>query len=82
MSEAVKVPVSRDNAILLLDAAEKLGHEARVVKTTTDGNFLVPEDVAKEAGLSGEDKPKAAKKTTARKRAAKKTTSAKSADKE
>jgi topoisomerase IA-like protein len=66
---------SRDNAILLLAAAEELDLDVSVVRTTTNG-YIVPEEVANEAGL-GEEKPKktAAKKTAAKKTAAKKATS-------
>lgn len=76
----VKVPQTTDNAVLLLEAAAKGGHRPNVVRTTTDGYFLVPEEVAKSAevdvldeGPSDKEPARAAKKTTPRKRAAKKT---------
>lgn len=66
---------SAEKATLLLAAVEELGLDVSVVRTTSSG-YIVPEDVADEAGLSdGEAKPakKApAKKTTAKKAAAKK----------
>jgi hypothetical protein len=64
---------SADKATLLLAAAEDLGLDAGVVRTTS-GGYLVPEDVADKAGLSEGEKPKktAAKKTTAKKTAASK----------
>lgn len=64
----------RDQAVLLLAAAEKVEGDQSVVRTT-DSSFVVPEKVAKEAGLS-EDSPEpkpAAKKAPAKKAAAKKT---------
>jgi hypothetical protein len=73
-----------DDAVLLLAAAEKLGLDQSVVATKT-GAFVVPEEVAKEAKLKGEEvdesgvvdtnakaAPKPAKKTAAKKAAAKK----------
>lgn len=70
---------SRDNAVLLLAAAEDLNLDAGVVRTTTNG-YLVPEEVANQAGL-GEEKPKPAKKAAAKKAPAKKTTAKKAAAK-
>lgn len=67
---------SRDTAILLLAAAEDLGLDASVVRTTTTG-YIVPEDVAK--AYEGEEP--AAKKAPAKKTAAKKTTAKKAAPK-
>lgn len=40
-----------ETAQKLLDAAEALDQDASVVETTSDGVFLVPEDVADEAGV-------------------------------
>jgi topoisomerase IA-like protein len=66
---------SRDQAILLLAAAEDLGLDASVVRTTTTG-YLVPEEVAKQAESGSKEKAPAkkaaAKKTTAKKTVAKK----------
>jgi topoisomerase IA-like protein len=74
---------SRDNAILLLAAATDLDLPASVVRTTTNG-YLVPEEIAKKAGLADEDskseKPPA-KKTAAKKATAKKTPAKKAAAK-
>lgn len=77
MSEQVKVAgMTRDNAVLLLAAAKDLGLHARVVQTTTDGHFLVPQEVAEKAGLvEGKGNSKDAK--PAKKTAAKRTTSKK-----
>jgi len=67
----------RDKAVLLLAAAEDLGLDASVVRTTTNG-YLVPEEIAKAL-----DEPKApAKKTVAKKTPAKKTAAKKTATKE
>lgn len=63
----------RDQAVLLLAAAEKVNGDQSVVRTT-DSSFMVPEEVAKEAGLS-EDKPEP--KPVAKKAAAKKTSAKK-----
>lgn len=57
MVDKVKVAYSdvpADVASRLLAAAEKLEVEPGVVETTSDGVFLVPEDVAKEADLDYE----------------------------
>lgn len=84
----VKVPMNSDNAVLLLEAAQKMEQEPDVVRTTTQGYFLAPEDVAKEAGVTVIEDPKeddesdSDTKPVAKKTAAKKTTSAKRADKE
>lgn len=54
MTSMVDIPFegeAQDRAVVLLAAAEKLGHPNEVVGTTSTG-FKVPEDVAKEAGLS------------------------------
>lgn len=48
MSTVTVHEMTRDNAILLLAAAEKLGLHASVVRTTDEG-FTVPEDVYNEA---------------------------------
>lgn len=70
----------RDVAVLLLAAAEDLGLDVSVVRTTTNG-YIVPEEVRDQAGL-GEEKPKApAKKTAAKKIAAKKAPAKKAAPK-
>ena len=71
---------SADKATLLLAAAEELGLDASVVRTTS-GGYIVPEDVADEAGLS-EDKPKPVKKTAAKKTTVKKTAAKKTGDEE
>lgn len=42
---------AEDRAVVLLAAAEKLGHAPESVRTVT-GGFMVSEDIAKEAGLS------------------------------
>ena len=66
-----------DNAVLLLAAAEELKQDASVVRTS-DSAFIVPEDIAKKAGLKGEkvededsasEEPKpAAKKASAKRK--------------
>lgn len=78
MSESNEVEVGygenqTETAQNLLAAAERLGHPANVVRTTSEGHFLVPEDVAKDAGAysaksgdDGDSRP-AAKKATAKK---------------
>jgi DNA topoisomerase-1 len=73
----------RDKAVLLLAAAEDLGLDASVVRTSTNG-YLVPEEVAKAAFEEKKPAKKttAAKKTAARKTAAKKTAAKKTAPKE
>lgn len=54
MSETTKVKgLNRDNAVLLLAAAEELGYESRVV-TLSDGAFVAPSDVVEKAGLNKE----------------------------
>lgn len=63
-----------DTATLLLAAAESLGLEPWVVRTTSDNTvFLVPEEVAKK--VKSEDNKAAAKKTAAKKAPAKKAAS-------
>lgn len=68
---------SRDTAVLLLAAAEDLGLDPSVVRTTTNG-YVVPEEVAKKA--DGGDKAPA-KKAAAKKAPAKKTPAKKAASK-
>lgn len=62
---------SADTAVLLLAAAEELGLDPSVVRTTSDG-YLVPAEVAKKVGGDSEEKPA---RRTAKKTAAKKTAS-------
>jgi hypothetical protein len=45
-----------DNATILLEAAEKLGLDPGVVRTT-DGGFVVPKDVFKKANWPKGQKP-------------------------
>jgi len=72
-------------AVLLLEAAEKAGADASVVRTTSDGEFIVPEEIADAAGVEYEvddsdddgdgdedEAPKPTKKAAAKKSAAKK----------
>jgi hypothetical protein len=54
MSESKIVEVeglTSENATLLLAAAEELDLDQSVVATTSFGHFLVPEEVAKKAGV-------------------------------
>lgn len=92
MSDVVIEGRSRDNAVLLLAAAKDLDLDPSVAVRTTTNGYLVPEEVANQAGL-GEEKPKAeaseapakkapAKKAAAKKTAAKKTAAKKTASKE
>lgn len=70
----VKVPFGADpgeTATLLLDAAEKEGDQS-VVRTTGSRSFLVPEQIAKSAGVDYEGKKAPAKKAPAKKATAKK----------
>lgn len=46
----VKVEITHDNAVLLLDAADKAGEGPEVVRTST-GFFTVDEALAKAAGV-------------------------------
>jgi hypothetical protein len=79
MSEEKEVRVeglTEDNSNLLLAAAVELGQEIGVVKTSSHGYFIVPESVAKQAGLEpmveyqGDEETKpAAKKAAAKKTA-------------
>jgi hypothetical protein len=61
MSESKEVKVhglTEDNANLLLAAAVELDLPIDVVKTSSHGHFLVPEDVAQQAGVDYEsDEP-------------------------
>lgn len=83
MTDEVKVPYGEDaqeTATLLLAAAEELGLDAYVVRTSSDGVFYVPDEVASKAKVEVEDdesdaeaeEKKPAKKTAAKKSAAKK----------
>ena len=63
--ETKVVGLTADNAVLLLEAAEKKGLDASVVRTTSQGHFLVPAEVAAEAGL-GEVETTKRKTRTAR----------------
>lgn len=63
-------PITSDNAVLLLAAAQELGLDPGVVETTGDGVFRVPQEVVDKAGLGEKKAP--AKKTAAKKTAAKK----------
>lgn len=52
MSKTVRISgLKSETAILLLDAAQSLDLDASVVRTSSRGHFLVPEEVAKEAGV-------------------------------
>lgn len=67
MSDQVEIRFDKDmsdNATLLLAAAEELGLDPHVV-ATTEGAFLVPQDVYDKA--FGEPKKAPAKKTAAKK---------------
>lgn len=64
-----EIPMTSDNAILLLAAAEESGLDASVVATSSDGTFQVPQSLVDKAGL-GKDKPKPAAKKAAAKKAA------------
>lgn len=74
----VEVPYgdnATDTAVLLLEAAQRLGLEPSVVRTSSKGSaFFVPEEVSKVA-FEPEEKPvkAAAKKVAAKKAPAKKT---------
>ena len=73
MSEEKEVEVeglNEDNANMLLAAAVELDMPLDVVKTSSRGVFLVPESVAKKAGLAKEAPKKTAAKKTAAKKAA------------
>lgn len=72
MAEVEVKGLTPENAVLLIAAAESKGMSRDVVKTTGRGVFLVPEEVAKEAGLvddgsKAEDKPKRTVKRADRK---------------
>lgn len=85
MSDVLIEGRSKEQAILLLAAAEDLGLDASVVRTTHKG-YLVPEKVAKqvESGSEEEKAPakKAVAKAPAKKSAAKKAAAKKTAPKE
>lgn len=85
MADDVKVPINRDNAILLLAAARELGLDSGVVRTApTEGEFTVPQEVADKAGFGKDDKAQSkapAKKTAAKKTATKKVAAKKAAAK-
>lgn len=51
--------VPSETATLLLAAAEELGLDASVVRVSSDGGFLVPEEVAKKAKIDDEPAKKA-----------------------
>ena len=58
MSNKVRVPYGEsasDTATLLLAAAEEKDQDASVVTVSSLGGFVVPEDIAKAAGLDYED---------------------------
>lgn len=57
MTNEVRVPFGdspSDTATLLLAAVEELDQDVHVVKVDSLGGFLVPEEVAKKAGLDSE----------------------------
>jgi len=73
---------AQDTATLLLAAADEAGEDASVVRTVT-GGFIVPEDIAKKAGVDyekpensaddePEPEPEKPKKRATKKSAAKK----------
>jgi hypothetical protein len=79
MSDQVEVKFSgeaSDRAVLLLAAAEELGLDASVIRSSY-GAFLVPEEVAKKAGFDGDGEP--TKTTVAKKAPAKKAATKKAA---
>ena len=64
---------AQDTAVLLLEAAEKAGEPADVVRSS-DGGFVVPQELADAAGVdyesgddSDDDEKKPAKKAAAKK---------------
>lgn len=74
-SNEVEVPFGEnpsDTAVLLLEAAEKKGLDASVVRTGSRV-FYAPEEVVQEAGLSEDDDKKSPAKKAAKKAPAKKT---------
>jgi hypothetical protein len=78
MSE-VEVPYgdsAQETAVLLLAAADELELDPAVVRTL-EGGFMVPEEVAKEAGVDYDSDDDDEDSKPARKTAAKKSTSAK-----
>lgn len=66
----IRVDASRDNAVLLLAAAEELELDAGVVRTTSDNVFIVPESVAKKAGVKESEQGKDFAEAVAEARAA------------
>ena len=59
--------LTSDNAVLLLEAAENLGLDASTVRTSSEGYFTVPQEVADKAGLApAEEKSTSTKRRTAR----------------
>jgi hypothetical protein len=63
----VKVEITQENAVLLLDTAEKDGQDPSVVATSS-GHFVVDEALAKKAGVdytTDADEEKAAAKQLA-----------------
>lgn len=74
---------SPEKAILYLAAAEDLGLDASVVRTTSDG-YLLPEEIIKASEKPAQQPAKkaAAKKATAKKTTAKKAAAKKTASKE
>jgi len=78
MADDVEVPFNdnpSDQAVLLLAAAEELGHGPAVVKTG-NGTFIVPQDVHDKAfgddSSVTEEEPKPTKKAATKRTAAKK----------
>lgn len=51
MAQTKVYGLTADNAVLLLEAAEQLKMDHSVVRTSSDGYFLVPDEVADKAGL-------------------------------
>lgn len=65
MADTKVYGLNKDNAALLLEAAEKLDMPHSVVRTSSEGYFLVPDEVADKAGLGkAEETPR--KRRTAR----------------
>jgi hypothetical protein len=72
---------AQETATLLLAAAEKAGEDPSVVRSSSDGGFYAPEDIAKKAKVDYEEddesdeepaeEPKPAKKAAAKKAASK-----------
>lgn len=51
-NETVKVEITQENAINLLEAADELDLDPSVVATTSFGWFEVPQEVAEKAGVT------------------------------